>query len=301
MRFAPYLMLLAAAGAAQAQSWDNGGNSMLNGKYYFRQVVYVIGDSSGDLVQGLALYGTITFSGTGTYTIAGEVDYECISTSCATGVSGRDYSSSGTYSIAASGYGFISNPFAGRITSATAGADANVYGLVSSSGIFVSSSTESGLNDLFIAAPLASPLPTASSFTGTWTGAYFDPYYPGYVTATSAETAMMNLTADGAGHLNMTATGYYGGGTYTQNVNSVPFSFTNGAANVNFSTNGAVIAGASYLYFSKDGNFMFGGSPQGFDFIVAVKADRSLADALDDFEHVGTVLIADRVAENAAE
>ena len=39
----------------------------------------------------------------------------------------------------------------------------------------------------------------------------------------------------------------------------------------------------------------------GADFVVAVEADRGLANALDDFEDVGPVLLADRVAEHAAE
>ena len=38
----------------------------------------------------------------------------------------------------------------------------------------------------------------------------------------------------------------------------------------------------------------------GLDFVVAVEADRGLADALDDSEDVGPVLFADRVAEDAA-
>ena len=53
----------------------------------------------------------------------------------------------GTYSISASGYGFISNPLS---------SGDYVYGLVSQQGIFVGSSTESGFNDLFIAAPFSS-------------------------------------------------------------------------------------------------------------------------------------------------
>ena len=34
------LLVAAAAGPAAAQSWDNSGNNLLNGAYYFRHVFY---------------------------------------------------------------------------------------------------------------------------------------------------------------------------------------------------------------------------------------------------------------------
>jgi hypothetical protein len=54
----------------------------------------------------------------------------------------------GTYSIAASGQGFLSSPVVNGDF---------IFGLVNQQGIFVGSSTENlnGYNDLFIAAPLA--------------------------------------------------------------------------------------------------------------------------------------------------
>ena len=50
---------------AAAQVWDPTGNSQLNGTYYFREVLYPIGDQAGDLSDGVSVYGGITFSGTG--------------------------------------------------------------------------------------------------------------------------------------------------------------------------------------------------------------------------------------------
>ncbi len=65
------LLVAAAAGPAAAQSWDNSGNSLLNGTYYFREVFYVAsGDSNGDLSQAIAVFGNITFNGAGTYTLS---------------------------------------------------------------------------------------------------------------------------------------------------------------------------------------------------------------------------------------
>src|ERR1039458_9213464 len=152
-------LLLAVGLAAQAQTWDTSGNGMLSGTYYFRQVFYVIGDQYGDLGEAVTLYGNISFNGAGTYTLtSGQwLDFDSSS------VSGQPTTATltGTYSISASGYGFISNPLTGD----------SIYGLVSQQGIFVGSSTDnssSGFNDFFVAAPLASPLPTAASFNGTY-------------------------------------------------------------------------------------------------------------------------------------
>ena len=57
---------------------------------------------------------------------------------------------SGTYSISASGFGFLSNPIASGDF---------IYGLVAANGLFTGSSTETtfAYNDMFIAAPVPSP------------------------------------------------------------------------------------------------------------------------------------------------
>jgi uncharacterized protein (TIGR03437 family) len=55
----------------------------------------------------------------------------------------------------------------------------------------------------------------------------------------------------------------------------VKYYFSNGGANINFNgslSNSNLIAGTKYLYFSPDGNFVFGGSPTGWDMIVGVKS-----------------------------
>jgi len=133
---------------------------------------------------------------------------------------------------------------------------------------------------MMVAAPLASPVPTASSFTGTWTGAVFD-----MSGGTAANTLSLIFTAnpDGNGNLNLSAVnGYYGGSTSltTQSgFSGLKYTFSNGAAVATFPTNGTLMSGQKYLYFSKDGNFMFGGSPitsnTPFDMIVAVKTSGS--------------------------
>src|SRR5262245_26634478 len=50
---------------------DNAGNSFLNGKYFFRWVIYA--EDQGALRQATAAYGTINFDGRGTYQIDGRI------------------------------------------------------------------------------------------------------------------------------------------------------------------------------------------------------------------------------------
>src|SRR5690242_20433402 len=100
-------VLLAAAWTttrpAAAQTWDSSGNSLLNGTYNFREVLYSISDQAGNIGQAATVYGKITFSGTGTYSVsANYVDSANGSSS---------FSTTGTYTISASGYGFLSNPY----------------------------------------------------------------------------------------------------------------------------------------------------------------------------------------------
>jgi uncharacterized protein (TIGR03437 family) len=251
-------LLCAATGwQAAAQTWDTSGNGMLNGTYYFRQVAFFL-SSTGSLSEADALYGTIAFNGNGTYSFTNCLLYDSgygLNTCAAFGVP-----TSGTYSIAASGYGFVSSPIPGG------GA---VYGLVSQQGIFIASSTESGFNDLFIAAPLSSPPPNIATFKGTYWLADMDVW--------NGTSSMFRLNPDGAGNLgNVSLTGYlygYGSTVYTQTA-PAKYGPSGGAEVVTFTapSNGTLITGGQeYLYLSPDGNFVFGGSPQGWDFLVGVR------------------------------
>lgn len=275
---ARFLLMVAAAATLQAQTWDTSGNKLLNGEYYFRQVYYVIGDQYGDLVEAIAVYGNINFHGDGTYSITAteqaqasvyRYDYQTYAGSCATALTTGvcPFTTTGTYSIAASGYGFISSPYA---------SGDQIYGLVSAQGVFVGSSTDNatnGYNDLMVAAPVTTPRPTNSSFTGSWQCADFDLSSGSPGTALSM---MFPFTPDGNGHLgNVVTSGYYGNGGATaisQNYGALTYAFSNGAAVAVFpNSSAAYIGGQKYLYFSSDGNFLFGGSPNSFDFIVGVK------------------------------
>ncbi|HEX4133450.1 MAG TPA: IPT/TIG domain-containing protein [Bryobacteraceae bacterium] len=276
--------------AAQAPTPDTSGNGMLNGTYYFRQVVNVISgspDSSGivgDISDTIAIYGTIAFDGNGNYVIGNglaadagvgaPIALSCYiaDTNCASGSP-----VSGTYAISASGAGSISSPL-GSVVSGDL-----INGLVGANGVFVGSATETtyGYGDLFIAAPLATPQPTNATFQGTYTVTGF---FPGIGNSAASADAFFQLTADGNGNLGtVNVTGYYGGGgasTISQSSSNIKYFFSNGAAVVTFptSTTANFFAGQEYLYFSPDGNFFFGGSPStgatgtyGYDMIIGVR------------------------------
>jgi uncharacterized protein (TIGR03437 family) len=183
----------------------------------------------------------------------------------------QNYSVNGTYVIAASGYGYLSHPLS---------SGDRIYGLVSN-GVFLGSSTESSFNDLFVAAQLTSPQASVAALKGPYTLVYFDfsqgtPYY--------AYDALWQMSPDGAGNLGAvslkTYLGANGASAVTQTINGVKYIFSNGAANMQFpSSQNAMISGNEYLYLSPDGNFVFGGSPNGFDFFMGVRTPASTGGA----------------------
>jgi len=247
---------------------------MLNGTYYFRQVVYTVGDGSADLGDAAAVYGEITFNGNGTYTFSGAGSNGGVVIVDATQGAGALPAGSGTYAIGAGGYGYIDSP--------AASGDA-VFGVVSASGVFVGSSTDNsyGYNDMFIAAKIANPAFTNSNFTGSWTFSDFDPNvnisdleYYGVTPATNMLNMVFTASPDGSGHFNSGPVKGYSSGVstpFTQTPTGLPYLFSNGAAVVTFPSNGNYIYGQKYFYFSPDGTFAFGGAPNGYDMIVGVK------------------------------
>jgi len=255
IRFSVALFLWASAGA---QTWDTSGNGLLQGNYYFREVVWIVGDATGDLTRAVSLYGNISFDGNGNYTLSNSQIFDS-----RTGQG--SLTGTGTYTISASGYGSLSGLVSGA---------GPVYGLVSN-GIFVASSTENGYNDLFIAAKVASPAPANSSFQGAYTMMDID-LSAGVPTGTF--DAQFQLNPDGNGNIGAVNIGAHlcpnGCGVLTQTNNGVKYFFSNGAANVNFqgNANSSLIYGQKYLYFSPDGNFVFGGDPLAWDMFVGVRS-----------------------------
>jgi len=245
------LVVAGFSGALSAQTFDTSGNGLLSGTDYFRQVLYGF-DNTGSLARAVTLFGNITFDGSGHYTVSGSV-FDSNSTASTP----QPFSTSGTYSIAASGLGFISSPFVSGDL---------VYGLVSK-GIFVGSSTEGAYNDTFIAAPVGSTPATNATFNGSYYVAYVDPTVP--------LDASFTMNPNGQGSIGtVTANSYVQTSTspVSQNFNGVTYSFSNGAANVNWhGTSQTILPVGAVMYISPDGNFIFGGYSSGFDMFVGVR------------------------------
>jgi uncharacterized protein (TIGR03437 family) len=245
---------------ANLPTWDNTGNSLLNGTYYFREVVYTVGDTAGDLSGEYAAFGTISFNGSGSYTISG-TENSCTSSGCGQ----QPFTTSGTFTMAASGYGFFTDPLSSGLTD---------YGLIANNTL-IASATESGYNTLFIATLLSSPAPTVSSFQGNYQVSAF---FPGSGSTASAAGASFQLNPDGNGNLGtVSVSGYFAGNGSTPSTQSnagLKYTFSNGAAVLNFptSTTANFYSGQEYLYISPDRNFVFGGSPNAFDLFVGVKS-----------------------------
>ncbi len=248
---------LAAHPAAAQVDWDTSGNSLLNGTFNYREVTWLT-DSQGSntLNQAVTEDGTITFDGAGGYQIQATV-WDSNSSSSS------NFALSGTYRIAASGLGFLARD--GQY-------GGNVYGGVSHD-VFIGSSTESAVNNLFIAARAASP--TTSSFNSTYAVAYVN--FPN-LNMDQARDALYRLTPDGNGGLaSVNADGFIGG-DYTpvnQVVNSATYSFSAGVGTLSFGGTPAaqtLLAGDQRLYVSPDGEFIFGGGTNAWDMFVGVRA-----------------------------
>jgi uncharacterized protein (TIGR03437 family) len=284
-----YLTLIAALPAG-AQTWDNSGNSKLNGSYNFRQVLYLIGDQNGDLSEAAALYGTINFNGSGTYSFSATM----VDSSTGTAT----FNQNGTYTISASGYGFLSNPLEQILSSSNA--NDFIYGLVSN-GVFIGSSTDNsiGFNDLFIAAPSSGV--TSATFKGSYSLAYMNSAV-GNGDPASAYDALAVLNPNGAGSAGtMSVTAYSGSSGSTPipaTETNVRYTFSNGVGNmlIPFPA-GSGIPGSQVFYISPDGNLVFGGSPGNFDMFVGVRTGAGSPNGL--YYHAGILEDESQVTANA--
>jgi uncharacterized protein (TIGR03437 family) len=269
---------------AQAPAFDTSGNHFLSGNYYFRQVIYEITTTAdtqgiaGDIGGAITVYGNISFDGNGNYTIAGGTSGLVLNSSVGATIplscylAGTSCTSgspvAGTYAISASGYGYITSPVA---------AGDLIQGLVGANGVFIASTTETNFSysDLMIATPLTGATPTNATFNGTYTVAA---YSPGG-SPLNSEDAFFELTADGNGNLgtvNINGFTTSNSGTafpISQTNSGVKYFFSGGAGVITFPTSNTAnfYSGQEYLYFSPDGSFFVGGSPQGFDIMIGVR------------------------------
>ncbi len=256
------LLLGACAWRSSAQpAFDSSGNGQLNGAYYMRQVLYFVSDDQGDLGDAINIQGEITFDGNGNYSFTG------------TFLDGG--ASDFPHAAAVTSDGHLCHLRQRRglhhESNATDFPNDQIIGLVSH-GVFIGSSTENGngYNDMFIAAPIGS-VATNATLNGSYTAAYFDPTYPG--------DALFTMNANGAGNIGtVNVTGYTGTNSTagTESLTGVTYSFANGGAQLNFGGSSSdLVFGTEVLYITPDGNFIFGGSANGFDMFAGVRAATS--------------------------
>jgi len=241
----------------QQVDWDTTGNGLLSGTYNFREVLWITDlQATNNLDEAASQWGTITFDGRGNYSLS------ATQWSSNTSVNGS-YVRSGTYAIAASGFGFIRR----------ASTDGDyVYGSVTN-GVFIGSGTESGFNNMFIAARQSGTPVTTATFNQRYTMAYMN------LPATNlaqVRDASFQIAPNGAGSLGSVAVSGFSGGNYTavaQTVANTSYTFTGGVGTLNFGTKNTtdLLSGSQQLFVSPDGELVFGGSTNGWDMLVGIR------------------------------
>jgi uncharacterized protein (TIGR03437 family) len=268
MKYAAFVVAVFFSPQVFAVEWDTSGNGLLNGTYNFREVLWICDlDATNTLDEAASQYGTITFDGQGNYTIDGSA-WSSLTNSV------QPYAVSGRYAIAASGFGFIRRPRPDGF---------DISGSVAN-GVFIGSSTESptntqpGFNTLFIAARRPATNVTTASFTQPYTLAYTNLFTPNLATKPNLgqiRDASFQIAPNGAAFLGaIQATGYSGGNSavVTQTINDASYTFANGIGTLNFgTTDTTLISGTKLLYVASGGEFVFGGSANGWDMFVGVR------------------------------
>ena len=271
------IVLAAAATLAWGQSTiqpDSSGNARLTGAYYFRQLSVVNYDSNGNVTEMAASYGNIVFDGKGGYVITGQKVDNAVS-----GGTPQPLKVTATYGIGSDALGSVDNPLAPTDSSAW------IYGGVGPTGIFIGSSTEGVYNDEFIAIPAAAATPTNATLSSTYSVGVLD--FPG-AKETSVKNALFKIAPDGKGGLGSLSlvgqiatqtaavTQTASGSTYAVQSDG-SFTLTVPTPSGVTSAN-ALFSGTKTMYLSGDGNFVLGGTSNGFDIFFGVKASGAFTD-----------------------
>jgi uncharacterized protein (TIGR03437 family) len=246
-------LLSAVSGGAQTLT-----NQTLTGKYFFRHVsLGTDGSNPANLPDPRSLLGTITFDGSGHYSVVGQQVTGTAATVAQT--------SSGAYSVDPGGFVALDSPLrTGAKINARYGAEA-----------VIGSSTESADNtyDLFVAIPA----PAANAvFTGPYN--FMSLEFPGGATA-NVRSNQFSLNNLALGNLaGFTVNGHSAsisqGRLQTQQVTGATYamgadgtgSFTVGSVNLT-----QLLSGTKTLYLSASGNILLGGTAGSHDIFIGVK------------------------------
>lgn len=258
-------MVAALPGGAQQLP----GNSTLQGSYNFRYLA-ASWPATSTPSRARSAQGTIAFDGAGKYTITG--------TQQNNSGTGSDQSvtlsTSGTYAVLSSGGLYLSNAFTSDVVS--------MFGGVGTGNMVVASSTDYPYADVFVAVPVGQTGDNLSAATLS------GKYYVASLDITAGDFAQVrdtffNLTADGKGNfgnvtINGTAVTLSHNATTQVSPNATYTVAANGTGTLAFpapastAANLQLLAGNKTMYVARDGSFFVGGSAQGYDIILGVRA-----------------------------
>ncbi len=251
-------------------SFDNSGNSLLQGMYFIRQVWYgSISTTTGQVGEAAALTGTITFDGAGTYSLTAQVSDNTISSGAPQPLS----ITAGNYSVNASGMIAMDDPLNSNDT---------LYGGVGPSAI-TGSATESSTDfDFMVAVPMASSV-SNSSLSGTYRMVGME-YPNGDITQTYNYTFLMN--PDGAGNLNVSGLSGHAAAVndnlFSQSISGATYSLSGTTGTLTFpaqSSGTSLISGTKQFFVSADGNVLVSGSLTGYDIEIGINVGGAAASA----------------------
>ena len=257
-----------------AQTFDSSATGTVKGAYFVRQVLTIPDANTSAILRAVSLIGTMTFDGAGNYSFTGQLmDSQS--------GNAQAFSTTGGYAVSANGFFQVANPIHNFLFPNSAGSDIE-FGAVGALGpvAIVASSTETsnGYNDIFIAIPAGSGV-TNGSLQGTYRTGYID-----YLQANVSQVrdGFFSLTSNGSGSFGtVSVTGSMtnqGDTIATQSLAGVTYSIANanGSGTITFPTSAtplsAIVSGQKTFYVSADGNIMLGGSFNGFDLMVGIKA-----------------------------
>ncbi|MBZ5590888.1 MAG: hypothetical protein LAP39_01530 [Acidobacteriia bacterium] len=254
--------LLLLAGAVLGQT---GNNQSLNGKYYFRHLLFTT-DASETITDIRSLWGSITFDGSGHYSLAGQ---SAVGTTPPVSAA-----SSGTYSVSPANFVTLTNPQNNTLTiNGRLGMVAAASGQQATEMMVIGSSTEAAGNtfDLFIAIPAA---------LGTADGSLLGDYYTATLafpsgTASAVRSALFGLPANGKGGfadigINGHGASIAGGSPTSQVLSGATYTMqADGSGSASFPLQSGLtdstqlLSGNKTIYVSLSGSVVLGGSSDG--------------------------------------
>ncbi|MBS1857193.1 MAG: hypothetical protein JST11_17620 [Acidobacteria bacterium] len=235
----------------------------LKGAYYVRY----LGEDTGSGAV-VSFQGTMTFDGTGKYTVAGA------GASSKTTDHALKFLSSGNYYVLSNALVILDNPF----DTASPSNSGPIYGGMGT-GIVSGSSTEGTFLDIFLAVP-ASTAASNATLSGTYNVASLE-----FLNGDTKQTrdTFFPLTADGKGGLgsvtiNGTAQSLSGAATVQTSAGATYALNANGSGTMTLpapsgvSAGNVLLSGGKVLYTAADGSFFIAGGTGTYDLVFGAKA-----------------------------